>query len=124
VHADVGGFQGLITAVSTAVSAVDVDIRKQVASEIIVVGGSTLFPKFTERLHRGLVVGDEHRTAPLSMIPKLKITAATRSVERMSASWLGCSIAASLGSFQHLWITKQQYQEHGAERLLDKQIIF
>lgn len=124
VVADVGGFQGLVSAVGSAVAAIDVDVRKAVASEIVVVGGSTMFPKFCERLHRGLVAGDEHRAAPLSMIPKLKITAAPRSVERMSASWLGCSIAASLGSFQHLWVSKQQYQENGADRFLEKQIIF
>ena len=105
---DVGGFQGLPAAISESIGSVDVDARKSVSQEIILVGGSSLFPKLPERLQK--------------QIGKTKLTAVPG--ERANSSWLGCSIAASLSTFQHLWISKQQYAEHGPDRLLDHRIIF
>jgi actin-related protein 4 len=35
-------------------------------------------------------------------------------VERKYAAWIGGSILASLGSFHQLWISKKEYEEHGA----------
>jgi len=34
--------------------------------------------------------------------------------ERAICSWLGASILGSLGSFHDMWITKAEYEEHGA----------
>jgi len=34
--------------------------------------------------------------------------------ERAICSWLGASILGSLGSFNEMWITKAEYEEHGA----------
>jgi len=34
--------------------------------------------------------------------------------ERAVCSWLGGSILGSLGSFHEMWITKKEYEEHGA----------
>ena len=34
--------------------------------------------------------------------------------ERRFATWIGGSILASLGTFQQLWISKAEYEEHGA----------
>ena len=115
MNPDIGGFQGLVPAIGDVVNSVDIDIRKIVGAEIILVGGSSCFSKLPERLQK---------CNPLPAIPKLKITAMPAAIDRTSASWLGCSIAASLGSFQHLWVSKQIYHEHGSDRLLDKQIIF
>ena len=35
-------------------------------------------------------------------------------VERRFSVWIGGSILASLGSFQQMWMSKAEYQEHGA----------
>lgn len=35
-------------------------------------------------------------------------------VERRYSVWIGGSILSSLGSFQQMWMSKQEYQEHGA----------
>lgn len=40
--------------------------------------------------------------------------AATAPAERRFAVWIGGSILASLGSFQQLWMSKQEYEESGA----------
>ncbi len=110
-----GNFQGVGATLADAVSAVDIDARKSVASEIIVCGGSTGFAKFPERLQRSL---------DTTIFPKVKITALPSVIDRISASWLGCSIASSLATFQHQWISKSQYYEHGADRLVDKLVLY
>lgn len=33
--------------------------------------------------------------------------------DRRYPSWIGGSILASLGSFQQMWISKQEYEENG-----------
>ena len=35
------------------------------------------------------------------------------SVERRYGAWIGGSILASLPTFQHTWISKQEYEEDG-----------
>ena len=37
-------------------------------------------------------------------------------MERHHAAWVGASILGICGSFQQLWLTKQEYDELGAER--------
>lgn len=44
---------------------------------------------------------------------KLKLVAAQYANERRYGAWIGGSILASLGSFQQLWISKQEYDESG-----------
>jgi actin-related protein len=34
--------------------------------------------------------------------------------EKKFSPWLGGSILSSLGSFQQMWMSKQEYEEHGA----------
>jgi actin-like protein 6A len=34
--------------------------------------------------------------------------------ERKFSPWVGGSILSSLGSFQQMWMSKQEYEEHGA----------
>lgn len=67
-------------------------------------GGSTLFSGLTERLGKELL-----SLAPKAM--KVKIIAAD---ERKFATWIGGSILASMESFQNKWVTKSEYDEHGA----------
>jgi actin-related protein len=110
-----GNFQGVGVTLADAVCAVDVDARRTVASEIVVCGGSTAFAKFPDRLQRSL---------DTTIFPKVKITAMPSAIDRISASWLGCSISCSLATFQHQWISKSQYYEHGADRLVDKLVLY
>ena len=44
---------------------------------------------------------------------KVKIHAPGNPTERRYGAWLGGSILASLGSFHQLWISKEEWQEHG-----------
>ncbi|XP_025088716.1 actin-like protein 6A isoform X2 [Pomacea canaliculata] len=92
--------------VTTSVGMCDIDIRPSLYGGVIVVGGNSLIQGFTDRLNRDL----SNKTPP-SM--RLKIIAAASSAERRFSSWIGGSILASLGSFQQMWVSKQEYEEGG-----------
>ncbi|KAM3838567.1 actin-like protein 10 [Vipera latastei] len=79
--------------------------KGDVINNVVLSGGSSLFPGFPERMClelNALFHGKEYF---------IKILA---SPKRSTAVWLGGSLAASLSSFQSLWMRKQDYQEHGA----------
>lgn len=44
---------------------------------------------------------------------RLKIISAPGASERKFGAWTGGSILSSLGSFQQLWVSKQEYEEGG-----------
>jgi actin-related protein len=45
------------------------------------------------------------------------LIAANGNQERRFGSWIGGSILASLGSFQQMWISKQEYEENGKSQV-------
>ncbi|XP_033120851.1 actin-like protein 6A [Anneissia japonica] len=75
-------------------------------SSIILAGGNTLINGFSDRLLRELQTRTQNNT-------KLKIIGSNSSSERRFSSWIGGSILASLGTFQQMWISKQEYEETG-----------
>lgn len=85
----------------------DVDVRKELAGSICLVGGTSLLPNIDTRLSQEI-------TKMLPSFVKPKIVASKISVERSCASWIGGSILTSLGSFQQLWLSKAEYEEYGA----------
>lgn len=44
---------------------------------------------------------------------RLKIISANSSSERRYGAWIGGSILSSLGSFQQMWLSRQEYEESG-----------
>lgn len=81
----------------------DVDIRKDLYGNIVMSGGSTLFPGIADRMSKEVTA-----LAPPSM--KIKVVAPP---ERKYSVWIGGSILASLSTFQQMWITKAEYDEAG-----------
>jgi len=81
----------------------DVDIRKDLYANIVMSGGSTMFPKIDERLKK-----EVEALAPASM--NIKIIAPP---ERKYSVWIGGSILSSLSTFEEMWITKDEYDESG-----------
>jgi actin-related protein len=81
----------------------DVDIRKDLYSNIVMSGGSTMFEGIAERLTKEMT-----RLAPATM--KVKVVAPP---ERKYSVWIGGSILASLSTFQQMWISKSEYDESG-----------
>uniref|UniRef100_A0A3Q2QJQ9 Actin, beta 1 n=1 Tax=Fundulus heteroclitus TaxID=8078 RepID=A0A3Q2QJQ9_FUNHE len=81
----------------------EIDIRKDLYSNIVLSGGSSLFPGFEDRMQREMTA-----LAPSTM--KIKVIAPP---ERKYSAWIGGSILASLSTFQQMWISKQEYDESG-----------
>ncbi len=81
----------------------DLDIRKDLYANIVLAGGSTMFPGIVDRLQKEI-----SQLAPPTT--KIKIIAPP---ERKYSSWIGGSILASLSTFQQMWISKQEYDESG-----------
>jgi actin, other eukaryote len=80
------------------------DIRPELYGNVVLSGGSTLFPGFAERLAREL-------TALVPVSTKIKVIAP---MERKYSVWIGGSIFASLASLsQSTWMTKAEYDEIG-----------
>jgi actin beta/gamma 1 len=81
----------------------DVDIRKDLYGNIVLSGGTTMFPGIGERMTKELTA-----LAPSTM--KIKVVAPP---ERKYSVWIGGSILASLSTFQQMWISKAEYDESG-----------
>lgn len=94
---------GVHDCIFQTVMACDIDIRCELLSNIVLSGGTTLFPGFADRLTKEL-------TALVPSTMKVKVLAPP---ERKYSVWIGGSILASLPSFQHMWITRKEYNESG-----------
>jgi actin-related protein len=81
----------------------DVDIRKDLYSNVVLSGGTTMFPGIGERMTKELTA-----LAPSTM--KIKVIAPP---ERKYSVWIGGSILSSLSTFQQMWISKGEYDESG-----------
>eukprot|EP00931_Biecheleriopsis_adriatica_P072912 TRINITY_DN47294_c0_g1_i1.p1 TRINITY_DN47294_c0_g1~~TRINITY_DN47294_c0_g1_i1.p1 ORF type:complete len:1282 (-),score=241.75 TRINITY_DN47294_c0_g1_i1:79-3633(-) len=86
-----------------AIMACDVDIRKDLFSNVVVSGGSSCFSGIGERLHKELQC-----RGPSTMHVKV-----VSPPERKYSAWIGGSILSSLSTFQQMWITKEEYDESG-----------
>lgn len=81
----------------------DIDTRRDLFCNVIVSGGSTMFPGFVSRLQKEL----EKLIPPTQKVRVLDIP------ERLYSVWIGGSIIASLSTFQQMWISKEEYEENG-----------
>jgi actin-like protein 6A len=104
---EVPGFIGYHQQILEAILKADVDTRKELGMNIFICGGNTLFPNFPERLQKSLL-----NFALPSL--KIKIILHPSAAERKFSSWIGGSILSSLGTFHQLWLSKIEYEEHGA----------
>ncbi|CAH1248071.1 ACTA1 [Branchiostoma lanceolatum] len=76
----------------------DIDIRKDLYANIVLSGGTTMFPGIADRMQKEITA-----LAPSTM--KIKVVAPP---ERKYSVWIGGSILSSLSTFQQMWITKQE----------------
>jgi len=97
---EVGGMDKLLT---TSIQESDIDIRRDLYSNIILSGGTTMFKGIQERLRKEVV-----ELSPPNV--KVRIVAPQ---ERKYSVWIGGSILAQLSSFQDSWCTKEDYEEMG-----------
>lgn len=83
----------------------DMEIRKDMYSNIVLNGGNTMFQGLPERLMKEI-----QRLTPGASSNKVRVIALP---ERKYGTWIGGSILSSLSNFQCMWITKAEYNEIG-----------
>jgi len=82
----------------------DVDLRRDLYANIVLSGGSTMYPGLKERLTREI-------KQQVAESVEVKVIAPP---ERMYSVWIGGSILASLKTFQRMWVSRREYKELGA----------
>jgi len=97
-------FQGVHHTAYTCVQKCDIDVRRDLYENIILSGGSTMFPGISDRLTKEVAA-----MAPSSV--KVKVVAPN---ERKYSVWIGGSVLSTLATFQTMWVTRQEYEECGA----------
>ena len=110
---DSTSIRGLPRMVLDSVNRCDVDIRKELLSNILLSGGSSSILQIKERLEKE-VLEESPQNA------RVKVLASGSSMERRFSVWIGGSILASLGSFQQMWFSKAEYEEHGVSYIQRK----
>lgn len=103
---DIEGFNGYHQMVNEAISKADLEIKKELYSNIFLCGGNTLFSGFAERFQKQISSSNKQ-------LFKLKIITHPSNTERKFSTWIGGSILSSLGTFHQLWLSKAEFEEHG-----------
>jgi actin len=96
-------YDGVDKTLFTSIMKCDIDVRKDLYANIVLSGGTTMFPGIAERIEKEMIA-----LAPPTM--KIKVVAPE---ERKYAVWVGGSILASLSTFPQMVITKDEYSESG-----------
>ena len=112
IKCDEDALQELIIA---AISKCDVDVRKDLVGNMVVVGGGSVVDGIINRITKEMT----------SLLPQsFKVKAVPQlPVERQYASWIGGSILGICGSFQQLWLSKAEYEEFGPS-IVKKKFIY
>merc|ERR1712097_164300 len=74
----------------------DLDVRKDLLGNVVMSGGTTMFPNMPERLQAELQ----------GLVPEATKVKVIAPPERMISVWIGGSILASLSTFSRMWINK------------------
>ncbi|KAI9001228.1 actin family [Trametes punicea] len=89
--------------IMSSIQACEPDLRQVLMGNVVLTGGGSFFSGFTDRLAAELT----------RQFPVVKVHAPGNPTERRYGGWLGGSILASLGTFHQLWISREEWQEHG-----------
>ena len=88
-----------------AISKCDIDVRKDLVGNMVIVGGGSAVDGLINRITKEMtsMLPLSFKVKPVSQLP----------VERQYASWIGGSILGICGSFQQLWLSRAEYEEYG-----------
>eukprot|EP01038_Epipyxis_sp_PR26KG_P007070 gene7070-9650_t len=98
--------------VFASLSRCDIDVRKELVANIMLVGGGALIDGVAQRLTYELneIIPSNYK---VKLIPSLPM-------EKQNAAWIGGSILGICGTFQQLWLSKAEYDEYGVDALNDR----
>lgn len=126
---DITTFGGLSGQVCESLLLCDDSIRRDLARNIIISGGTSMLPGLGARLERDLDAllrskcpesfqGDD--SAAAHVYPSAEHRESGYTQQRKHAAWVGGSIFASFESFAQLRVTKQEWEEGAEAALLTK----
>jgi len=75
----------------------DLDVRKDLLGNVVMSGGTTMFPNMPERL----------QTELQQLVPEATKVKVIAPPERMISVWIGGSILSSLSTFSRMWINRE-----------------
>ena len=96
-------FQGVGHLTQNSIRKCDFDIEKSLYENIMIIGGSTMYPGIEQRLSTEL-----RKNAPTPTMINIHADP-----NRKFSVWIGAKILAVLHSFNEKWITKEEYYEYG-----------
>jgi actin-related protein len=96
-------YPGIHEMIYNSIMKCDIDIRKTLYGNVVLSGGSSLFPGIADRLQKELT----------SLAPSTTKIMIIAHPERKYSAWIGGSVLASHSAFQEKWISKEEYDESG-----------
>ena len=97
--------------VQAALSSVDADQRAALLNQVVLTGAGSMIERLPERIMQEL--------SALYPNPRVRVHTSNSYTDRKFGAWIGGSVLASLGTFHQMWISKKEYEEHGAS-IVDK----
>ena len=88
---------GLHELTKKTVNDCDLDVRKDLLGNVVMSGGTTMFPNMPERLQAELQ----------GLVPEATKVKVIAPPERMISVWIGGSILSSLSTFSRMWINRE-----------------
>jgi len=98
---------GIHTATHNCIMQCPIDVRSDLYKNIVMSGGTTMFPGIRERLEK-----EVKALAPAKIASTVKVTA---SPQRRYIVWMGAAIVAQLSAFPDMLIQKHEYDEIGPQ---------
>eukprot|EP00798_Chlamydomonas_sp_ICE-L_P017640 gene17639-23983_t len=81
----------------------DIDVRRELYNNVVLSGGTSMFEGIQGRLFKEV-------SAMAGPSVKVRVVAPP---ERKYSVWIGGSILSSLSTFASMWVTREEYDEHG-----------
>ena len=95
--------EGIHVAIYNSIMKCDASLHNNLFANIVLSGGTTLFPFIELRLNREIT-----SLAPPTMAVKI-----TAPLGRQYSAWSGGSLLAASGDFEERWVTKEEYAKNG-----------
>ncbi|KAL4449973.1 hypothetical protein ABPG74_015092 [Tetrahymena malaccensis] len=115
-------FNGVSHLVYDAIQACDVDLRKDMYQNILISGGTTMFPGFPTRLQNDVI--RLYKTNILKdrsyKEAKIKIKVIDPPMRKYNVFIGGGVLAKNMQNIDKYWVSKQDYEELGKERVITK----
>lgn len=99
--------QGLPEMIIASAMACDPEARRDLIGNLVLTGGASRLTGLQERISRDV--------APIVPVGTRARWAFSSSEERSFGAWTGGSILGSLGTFHDMWLSADEYKEHGAK---------